>query len=154
MQTPAYAHSGTQGRLILFIANAFSVELGILKWNKGARLCGWWSQEQALFVNRAPCCSAELSWGESTALCLAPSALLALEGSCGSSKRASQLLGRKAAPRESGASQHFPWAQSGGTGNSPTLPIGADSPFSTYSSTSLIPVHLPLQLRTPPKKGP
>lgn len=80
VQTPAYTHSSIQDWLIPFIANAFSVELGIWKWNKGAWLCGWQSREQALFVNRAPCCCAECSRGESAAFCLASSAHLAPEG--------------------------------------------------------------------------
>lgn len=80
VQTPAYTHSGIQGWLIPFIASVFSVDLGMWKWNKGAWLCGWRSREQALFVNRAPCCCAECSRGESAAFCAAPSAHLAPEG--------------------------------------------------------------------------
>lgn len=38
-----------------------------MTWNKGAWLGGWRSQEQALFVNRAPCCCAELSRGGNAA---------------------------------------------------------------------------------------
>lgn len=103
---------GIQDRLVPFIANALSVELGTLKWKKGAWPCGRWSQEQALFVNKAPCCRAELSRGASAAFCLAPSTRpLSSSGPCGSRERAGPLLGRKAPRRGAGTSQRVPWAQ-------------------------------------------
>lgn len=130
VQTPAHTHSGIQDWLIPFIANAFSVELGIWKWNKGAWLCGWRSREQALFVNRAPCCCAEGSRGESAAFYVASSAHLAPEGPVWAQGRG-ESIARKRSSVERG--QALPChVLHGWPGGTPTLPVGAGSPFSTY----------------------
>lgn len=125
---------GIQDRLVPFIANALSVELGTLKWKKGAWPCGRWSQEQALFVNKAPCCRAELSRGASAAFCLAPSTRpLSSSGPCGSRERAGpcwegKLLGGGRAPPSVCP------GRSPGAWSSPTLPPGRGwLPSSTYS---------------------
>lgn len=142
-RAPAYTHLASRTHSVAFIASALSVELGTLRWKKGAWPCGWWSQEQALFVNKAPCRCLELSRGARADFGPAPRARLAPQGLMGPGK------GQDPAGKESSSEgcRHLPACalcaalELGAL--PPSLPAGAGSPPALTPSASLFPCTFP-----------
>lgn len=102
-----------------------------MKWNKGVWLCGWWSQEQTLFVNRAPCHRAELSWGNSSPGAIVPG-FQPLASLLRGPVSPANTAGRRAQRRRPCTCQLSPREWPPGTWNCPTLPAGV-TPASAFT---------------------